>query len=108
MSEVILGYSVEDGDINACCESVFASIIASRKGWLACFNPHSYATSLGDSNFRRALTDADWLVPDGVGVVMASKLCGGSIRDRVTGWVMVTIVHQPARHTTWPMDCRRM
>jgi N-acetylglucosaminyldiphosphoundecaprenol N-acetyl-beta-D-mannosaminyltransferase len=94
MSEVILSYSIEDRDIESCCESVFAAIKTPGKCWLACFNPHSYVVSLRDAHFKRALADANWLVPDGIGVVMASKLRGGSIDGRVTGWDMFYGVHQ--------------
>ena len=56
-----------------------------QRTWLACFNPHSYAVALKDKVFARALKDADWLAPDGAGVVLASRLLGGSINERVTG-----------------------
>ena len=53
--------------------------------WLACLNPHSYAVGLDDLPFARALRAADWLIPDGAGIVLASQLLGGRIRERVTG-----------------------
>jgi N-acetylglucosaminyldiphosphoundecaprenol N-acetyl-beta-D-mannosaminyltransferase len=48
-------------------------------------NPHSFAESLKDELFTEALHDADWLIPDGSGVVLASSLLHGSIKERVTG-----------------------
>jgi N-acetylglucosaminyldiphosphoundecaprenol N-acetyl-beta-D-mannosaminyltransferase len=36
-------------------------------------------------DFASALKSADWLVPDGVGVVFASRLLGGTVKTRVTG-----------------------
>ncbi|WP_413904703.1 WecB/TagA/CpsF family glycosyltransferase [Candidatus Skiveiella danica] len=48
-------------------------------------NPHSYAVALDDMDFASALKSADWLVPDGVGVVFASRLLGGAVKTRVTG-----------------------
>jgi len=53
--------------------------------WLACMNPHSYVVALEDAPFSRALKASDWLVPDGVGVVLASRILGGRIRERVSG-----------------------
>jgi N-acetylglucosaminyldiphosphoundecaprenol N-acetyl-beta-D-mannosaminyltransferase len=35
--------------------------------------------------FSKALHDADWLIPDGIGVVLASRIRGGAVRGRVTG-----------------------
>jgi len=53
--------------------------------YLACANPHSLVISTRDAAFRDALENADLLVPDGAGIVLASRLLGGAIRGRVTG-----------------------
>jgi N-acetylglucosaminyldiphosphoundecaprenol N-acetyl-beta-D-mannosaminyltransferase len=53
--------------------------------WLACLNPHSVVMAQDDQFFSRALYSADWLIPDGIGIVLASKILGGKIRQRVTG-----------------------
>lgn len=54
--------------------------------WLACLNPHSYAVARKDKEFRNALLGAEWLVPDGIGIVIASRLLGHRLRARVTGF----------------------
>lgn len=83
--EHIMGYAVNVLSINACKESLFKSLKDGKRTWLACFNPHSYVLSLKDKTFTRALKDADWLIPDGSGVVFASRVLGGNIKTRVTG-----------------------
>ena len=85
-TEDILGYRVIQ-DPQAHCLDVVADWIATGDGhrWLACLNPHSYALALNDPPFAWALRAADWLIPDGAGTVLASKLLGGQIRDRITG-----------------------
>jgi N-acetylglucosaminyldiphosphoundecaprenol N-acetyl-beta-D-mannosaminyltransferase len=35
--------------------------------------------------FRRRFHAADWLIPNGSGIVLASYLLGGNIRQRITG-----------------------
>jgi N-acetylglucosaminyldiphosphoundecaprenol N-acetyl-beta-D-mannosaminyltransferase len=85
MKENILGYDVNALSVEACADSLFQSLQEGKNTWLACFNSHSYAITLQDQNFARALKAADWLVPDGIGVVLASRLLGGAIHDRVTG-----------------------
>ena len=52
---------------------------------LACINPHSYVVSLGNPEFSRALHGSDWLVPDGAGILIASRILGGRINQRITG-----------------------
>lgn len=39
-----------------------------------CLNPHSYTESVVDAEFHAALTDANLLLPDGVGVSLAAVL----------------------------------
>lgn len=63
-------------------------------GWLACLNPHSYVAALDDPRFAQALSMADWLIPDGAGIVLASKLLGGRISDRITGSDIFSGLHE--------------
>lgn len=53
--------------------------------YFVCMNPHSFECARRDPGFKLAASAADLLVPDGIGVVMASRLRGGAIRDRVCG-----------------------
>jgi len=86
MKEDILGYNVDTFSVDECAEELFGRLKgAGRNSWLACFNPHSYAISRKDELFSRALKTADWLVPDGTGVVLASRILDGRIQERVTG-----------------------
>lgn len=90
MKEDILGYAVDALSADRCMDRVFSLLVepAPDRGgcrWLACLNPHSYTVALEDAEFSRALGDADWLIPDGAGVVLASRILGGHIRTRVTG-----------------------
>ncbi|OGB33311.1 MAG: N-acetylglucosaminyldiphospho-UDP N-acetyl-beta-D-mannosaminyltransferase [Burkholderiales bacterium RIFCSPLOWO2_12_FULL_61_40] len=91
-TEEIVGYQVNTLGIQDCVLNVIACIKRPRSTgatgfcrWLACLNPHSYAVSLDDAVFSQALHGADWLVPDGAGIVLASRILDGEIRERVTG-----------------------
>jgi len=53
--------------------------------YLVCANPHSLEVALKDPLFDQAIKSADFAVPDGIGIVMASRILGGSIRERITG-----------------------
>ncbi len=53
---------------------------------IACVNPHSVEVARGDAAFKLALQRADMLIPDGVGIVYASRFNGGDILQRVTGF----------------------
>ena len=90
VKENILGYDVEALSVCACADEIDDLLRTNSKarrdcGWLACMNPHSYVLSLGDDLFSQALKGAEWLVADGIGIVLASRMLGGAIPERVTG-----------------------
>lgn len=86
-SEDIVGYPV-------CVESV-DDVVNRVTSWLqddprkcryfACVNPHSVEVAAIDATFHKSLVSADFLTPDGIGVVYASRVLGGQIRNRLTG-----------------------
>jgi N-acetylglucosaminyldiphosphoundecaprenol N-acetyl-beta-D-mannosaminyltransferase len=50
-----------------------------------CLNPHSLEIAEIDIEFRNAIFAADMVIPDGVGILLASTILGGNVRRRVTG-----------------------
>lgn len=85
-TETILGYSVAAASPVALVEELIEDIGgATEPFWLACLNPHSSQMAMSDSAADEALKAADILIPDGVGIVLASRIMGGGIRERITG-----------------------
>lgn len=86
MNENILGYQVSTASSVPCSSDIIKRLQqGERKRWLACLNPHSFVVALSDAAFSKALHQADLLVPDGTGIVLASRVLGGQIKERVTG-----------------------
>jgi N-acetylglucosaminyldiphosphoundecaprenol N-acetyl-beta-D-mannosaminyltransferase len=56
-----------------------------RGRYFICANPHSIEVAKTDHEFDRAIKNADLIVPDGIGLIFASKILGGAIHERVTG-----------------------
>lgn len=56
-----------------------------RQRAFICANPHSLVTAADDPEFRQAFHAADLVTPDGAGILLASKILGGNIRERITG-----------------------
>lgn len=84
--ERIVGYDLDARPAAACIEDVLAWVRGRGScRYLACLNPHSYVVARADPRFAEALRGAHWLVPDGIGVVLASRVLGGGLRGRVTG-----------------------
>jgi len=53
--------------------------------WLACINSHSHVTTFSDPEYFEALTNATWLIPDGVGITLAYRLLYKKKITRITG-----------------------
>ena len=84
--EKIWNVEVQNGKPTDFLEAIDAGI---SNGLIAqtlfCANPHSLVVARRDQNFLAALRSADYLIPDGIGIVLASKLLGGNIDQRITG-----------------------
>jgi len=98
-SENILGYPVTTSDQNDCINQVFTWIRSEEKGkYIVCINPHSLQEAKSDPVFRNAIICADLVTPDGMGILIGSKILNGCIRDRVTGsdifWGISRILNQ--------------
>ena len=85
--EEIVGYRVSTDSQAALVDKVREYLTEERRGgrYFACLNPHAVEMAADDPPFTSALADADFLTPDGIGVVYASRMLGGRIRSRVTG-----------------------
>ena len=93
--ESILGYPVRTDSVEAIADDICASIKQeSDFRWLSCLNPHSYSVARENNSFSTVLKEADWLIPDGVGIVLASRIFRGEIRGRVTGSDVFKGVHE--------------
>ncbi len=84
--ETILQYPVVTLSATDCIRQILVWIQAGDTGrYLACANPHSLMVARKDLDFHQALMAADLLVPDGIGIVIASRLTGGVLQRRITG-----------------------
>lgn len=54
--------------------------------YMACANPHSLVVASQDGLFKKALRNADMLVPDGTGIVLASKVLYSPVKEKVAGY----------------------
>lgn len=84
---LVLDYSIEGRPVAQCVESIVRDIDSGRRNfWLACINPHSYTVAHSDKEFALALREADYLIPDGTGIVIAAKILGAPVHERITGF----------------------
>jgi len=80
MSEIaritILGYNIYSGS---------RQDLADAEGVINTINPHSYVISRKDEKFREALEAADYLLPDGTVITIASRILKGHKINKIAG-----------------------
>jgi N-acetylglucosaminyldiphosphoundecaprenol N-acetyl-beta-D-mannosaminyltransferase len=84
--EAIIDIGVTTLSFDVLIENV-CEYIVSEKGQkiIVCANPHSIIMAKKDEEFFNALNNADVCLPDGTGVLLASKIMGGKIKKRIAG-----------------------
>ncbi len=85
-SEMILGYPITTKTQRELINEIVSIIDMDQKMKYAVFaNPHSLEVAMKDPVFEAAIKNADFVTPDGVGLVIASRIFGGAVHNRITG-----------------------
>ena len=96
MKEEILGVSVNIENYDELIPKVFKNIKEGKKSLIVAINPEKLMKAKEDPELKALLNRAEFQIPDGIGVILASKLKKGQIRSRVTGIDMMDRVVQEA------------
>ncbi|MGH2906442.1 MAG: WecB/TagA/CpsF family glycosyltransferase [Solirubrobacterales bacterium] len=84
-SREIIGTQVSITDYAEVLDAIDAAVAARERIFICCTPASSLMFARKDTALRAALTDADIVTPDGMGVVYAARLLGETIGDRVYG-----------------------
>jgi len=85
-SEYLLGLPVSAASLDQVADTIHGWVVkGGAPRYFVCMNPYSYECARRDAGFMAAASSANLLVPDGIGVVLASRARGGIIKRRVCG-----------------------
>ena len=94
-----LSFSLTNDNHENIVNELVNKILIKEKSTLNCINPHSYTVSKTNLTFRNALLNSNYLIPDGVGVTVASKFIFRNKVVRVTGYdIFKSLLEQSAEH----------
>lgn len=96
MKENFLGVDVCDYDYDQLASLLMKDIENKKKSFIVAINPEKIMKAQEDEELRKLLNSADYQIPDGIGVILASKLKGGRVKNRVTGIDMMLKLCQTA------------
>ncbi|WML59034.1 WecB/TagA/CpsF family glycosyltransferase [Neobacillus sp. PS2-9] len=96
MKENFLGVDVCNYDYDQLASLLMKDIETKKKSFIVAINPEKIMKAQEDVELRKLLNRADYQIPDGIGVILASKLKGGQVKSRVTGIDMMLKLCQTA------------
>lgn len=85
MKENILGIDVCSDTYDELAAKLLQDIDKGQKSFIVAINPEKIMKAQEDRELKSLLNQATYQIPDGIGVILASKLKKGRIRERVTG-----------------------
>lgn len=99
MKENYLGVDVSTYNYEQLSSILIENIENQKKSFLVAINPEKIMKAQDDEELRQLLNRADYQIPDGIGVILASKLKKGNIQSRVTGIdMMLTLCDVAAKN----------
>ena len=99
MKETILGVQVNTENYDELIKILFQRIEEKKKSLVVAINPEKLMKAKEDPELKALLNRAEFQIPDGIGVILASKLNKGNIKSRVTGIDMMDRIVREAAKT---------
>jgi N-acetylglucosaminyldiphosphoundecaprenol N-acetyl-beta-D-mannosaminyltransferase len=85
LKENILGVDVCTVDMDQAISEAKSIIEKRIPGFIVAINPEKIMKAVSDESLKELLNTASLQIPDGIGILMASKIKGGNVKNRVTG-----------------------
>ncbi|AOV08797.1 WecB/TagA/CpsF family glycosyltransferase [Sporosarcina ureilytica] len=96
MYERMFGVDVTTESSDDTIRRIFSRHQNDEKSFIVAINPEKLMKSRKDPELREILNKATIGIPDGIGVLLASRLRGGNIRARITGVDMMELLCKEA------------
>lgn len=80
-----LGYNLYPLTFEETKEKIIGFLKEDKKRIITAINPEKIVRSLSDKKLKEILENSDLLLPDGYGIVVASKILGIGVKERITG-----------------------
>lgn len=84
--EPSLGYAVWRASACKAADDMCDWLTCGTRCKTVCFvNPHAHMAAMHDDDYLRALTEAAWVLPDGIGIVLGLRALGSAVHERIAG-----------------------
>lgn len=90
----ILGLAFENTTLDGMTETIKQRIAANKKTFIVTANPEIVMYANEHADYMNTLKNADFIVPDGIGIVIGSKILKQPLEERVAGFdLMHNLLH---------------
>lgn len=99
--EQILGFDVSTYNSKELLENIFKDYLNDEQLFIVNINPEIATTNYKNEELKKALNKQKYQIPDGSGIVWASKRKKGNIKERITGIdLMLKICEKSQEHSS--------
>jgi len=81
----LLGIRIDNISMNEVLEKIKEFLCDGGQHQIVTINPEFIIRAQKDEEFRKILNDADLAIPDGIGLIWASRMAGEPLKERVAG-----------------------
>lgn len=67
-------------------KEIIPSMLENKKRFIVTANPEIVMAARKDKVYKQILLEADYIVPDGIGIILAAKNKGNPLQERITGY----------------------
>jgi N-acetylglucosaminyldiphosphoundecaprenol N-acetyl-beta-D-mannosaminyltransferase len=90
----VLGYNFVNNSMDELMNELEIRISNSHKTFIVTANPEILTYAHSNPSYERTLKRANYIIPDGAGIIMASKILGNSLQERLAGFdLMERLLH---------------
>ena len=89
MKTEIMGVCFDNFPVEESVQKAMQSLKEGKKFFIVTPNPEIVNVAIKDEKYKNVLNSADVVTPDGIGIVYASKMLGGSVKKRAPGFDIV-------------------
>ncbi|OIK16341.1 glycosyltransferase [Bacillus sp. MUM 116] len=97
----ILGINFLNKGFNEVVELLSDRIIKGVKTFVVTANPEIVMYAREDRDYQKIVQEADYVVPDGAGIILAAKILNTPLQERVTGYDLTVRLLELSNQNAW-------
>ena len=86
----VLGYQFVNNSMDELVNEVHSRILLAQKTFIVTANPEIITYAQSNPDYEKVLKRSNYIIPDGVGIILASKILGQHLHERLTGFDLMS------------------